>query len=84
MAKKKIYTCKVCRKKYRGYRQSNTCTPICGMKSMMNSIEKEIHPTNKHRKEKQLRSEEFKKQIREKKGQWYNNWKKGLKKAIEI
>ena len=34
MRPKKTYKCKVCGKKYKGYRQSGTCSLDCSMKNM--------------------------------------------------
>jgi len=82
MRKKKTYKCKICGKKYQGYRRTNTCSHKCAVKSFKQYLQRISNPTPEMRKKWYDMSLEFRDQYYAKKGNWYEAWKRGIKKAL--
>lgn len=83
MAKKKVYTCKVCGKTYKGYRSSKTCSLDCSLKLVSENIERMRNKESLEYKKRLEMGKEFREQFKRRKGNWFKAWLEGIKRAIK-
>jgi len=81
--RKKTYRCKICNREYQGFRKSNTCSFDCGMESFFRYLDKMKNPSEEMKTRWRKMSLDYRKQFKNKKGNWYEAWANYIKKMAK-